>query len=176
MLEPSVETKTSVLWWAVPEKLSAISRSAAVAATLVVAPLPRATSRGAISGDLAARTRPGRVAIRFRISTSCRSNEPSKLCSETVAPGIAANWLFDLLGELLVRLQSPGSDREPTCRAPSRAGAALAGSKASGGIPGGQAPWTSCSENIAIAATTGTASSAYLQRRRSIISRARIAF
>ena len=69
MLEPSVETKTSVLWWAVPEKLSAISRSAAVAAALVVAPLPRATSRGAISAIWRFES-PGRVAIRLRIWTS----------------------------------------------------------------------------------------------------------
>ena len=47
MLEPSVETKTSVLWWAGPEKLSAISSRAAVAAALVAAPLP--------SGDVARR-------------------------------------------------------------------------------------------------------------------------
>jgi hypothetical protein len=69
MLEPSVETKTSVLLWAAPEKLSAISSRVAVAAALVVAPLPPAVSRGAITA-ICRFDSPGMVAIKLRIWTS----------------------------------------------------------------------------------------------------------
>ena len=93
MLEPSVETKTSVLWWEAPEKLSAISSIAAVDAALVTAPLPSATSRGAIRA-ICRFDSPGSVAIRLRRWTSWPLKEPSKRCSETVAPSIAENWLL----------------------------------------------------------------------------------
>ncbi len=92
MLAPSVETKTRVFWWEEPEKLSAISSSAAVAAAPVVAPLPRATSRGAISA-ISRLDSPGNVAIRLRMSTWCPLKEPSKRCSDTVAPSISAKRL-----------------------------------------------------------------------------------
>ena len=87
MLDPSVETKTSVLRWEEPEKPSAICSIAAVAAAVVTAPLPCATSRGAISAIWRSDS-PGRVAIRLRRSTSWPWKEPPKRCSATVAPSM----------------------------------------------------------------------------------------
>ena len=93
MLDPSVETKTSVLWCEDPEKLSAICSIAAVAAAVVAAPLPCATSRGAISA-ICRSDSPGSVAIRFCMSTPWPRNVPLKRCSATVAPSIAEKCCF----------------------------------------------------------------------------------
>ena len=67
--------------------------SAAVDAAVVAAPLPWATSRGAISA-ICRSDSPGRVAIRFCRSTSCPRKEPLKRCCDTVAPSIAENCCF----------------------------------------------------------------------------------
>src|SRR3954464_330482 len=160
MLEPSAETKTSVLRWAAPEKLSAISIRAAVAAALVVAPLPRETSRGAISASCRFDS-PGMVAIRLRRWTPWPLSDASKLCSETAAPSIAVKWLFTCSASLSSAAE-PGVGYGPEEETSLASGIALAGSKASGGMPADRLLGTSCSENIEIAATTGTTSRAYL--------------
>ena len=130
-------------------------------AALVVAPLPRATSRGAISAiwsvRLAGQRRDQVAQVHVMAAERCRrrsARRPPRRRSRRngSSPGRRASG----------PPPSPGSDREPTWRAPWRAGAALAGSKASGGIPADSLRGTSWSENIAITATRGTASSAYL--------------
>src|SRR5512144_397390 len=166
MLDPSVETKTRGLWWADPEKLFAISSIAAVAAALVTAPLPRATSRGAISAIWRFDS-PGRVAIRLRRWTSWPWKLPSKRCSETVAPSIDENCA-PTCSAIALSAAEPGVGYAADSASCFASGAALDGSKASGGTPPVREEGTPGNENIATTAARGTESRPILQSRKSI--------
>src|SRR4051794_2285951 len=150
MLDPSVETKTMVLLWAAPEKLLAISSIAAVDAALVRAPLPSATSLGAIRAIWRLDS-PGRVAIRLRRWTSFPWKVASKRCSERVAPSIAENRVLTW-SAIALSAAEPGVGNAAESASCLASGVALDESNASGGIPPESVGGGLCNENMATTA------------------------
>ena len=161
MLDPSVETKTSVLWWDEPEKLSAICSIAAVEAALV--------DRPAALSDVARRDQrdlpvglPGQGGDQVAKMDVVPVEGPVEALLGDGGPVDRRELRLDLLRHRVVGGRAGRRVRAAELASCLARGAALAGSKASGGTPPESGDGTHCSENIAITAATGTASSANL--------------
>jgi DNA-binding response OmpR family regulator len=166
MLSPSVETKTSVLRWVVPENPTAASSMAAVEAMLVVAPAPSAVSRPAISATWRSDC-PGRIRITFRSSTSSPAKVASNRCSATVAPSTEANRALTSSASAS-SASDPGRGADAELASSLVSSTAASPSNASGGRPGSSGCGTSSRENMASSVARGTTNREILHRRRSI--------
>ncbi len=151
MLDPSVETKTSVLWWEDPEKPSAISSRAAVAAALVGGPASLRDVTGRDQGDLAIGL-PGEggdqiaqvdvVPVERAARSAARRRSPRRSPRTAASPARPSRC----------RRPSPASDRRPSSASCFASGAAVVESNASGGTPPESGGGADCNENIAITA------------------------